>query len=74
METPARSIAKAISYRVIGSMCTALICFAISGKAALSLGAGAVDMVLKLGLYFLHERIWNYIDYGREKEAPEYEI
>lgn len=73
METHARSIAKTISYRIIGSLATAMICFAVSGRLALSLGAGAVDMVLKLGLYFVHERIWDRIDYGRAK-APEYEI
>ena len=73
METQARSIAKTISYRLIGSMATAMICFAVSGRLVLSLGAGAADMVVKLGLYFLHERIWARIDYGRVK-APEYEI
>jgi hypothetical protein len=30
-------------------------------------------MLLKIGLYFLHERLWNYIPYGRPKR-PEYEI
>jgi len=73
MESHARSIAKAISYRLLGSTCTAGICFAVSGKAALSLGAGVVDMVLKLGLYFAHERLWNHIGFGRAK-PPEYEI
>ena len=47
------AIAKALSYRILGSCTTAAICFAVSGKLALSLGAGAVDMVLKLGLYFV---------------------
>ena len=31
------------------------------------------DGVVKIGMYFLHERIWNHIDYGRPK-PPEYEI
>ncbi len=75
MESHARSIAKALSYRVLGSCVTACICFAVSGKLALSMGAGAVDMVLKLGLYFIHERVWNHIAFGREKAVtPEYEI
>jgi uncharacterized membrane protein len=30
-------------------------------------------MVLKIGLYFLHERLWNHISFGRSKR-PEYEI
>lgn len=73
METQARSIAKAFSYRILGSLTTALIVFAISGKWKESAGVGLADMVSKIGLYFLHERIWNKIPIGRPKE-PEYEI
>ncbi len=73
METQSRSIAKAISYRLLGSATTALIFFLFTGKATLSLGAGALDVVLKIGAYFLHERIWARIDFGRTK-PPEYEI
>jgi adenylylsulfate kinase len=73
MESKARSIAKAVSYRILGSATTAVVCFALTGKVALSAGAGVLDMVLKIGLYFVHERLWNHISYGREKR-PEYEI
>ena len=73
MESHARSIAKAVSYRVLGSASTALIVFAISGRLSVSAGAGAADAVIKLGLYFIHERIWAHIPFGRSK-SPEYEI
>ncbi len=74
MDSNHRSIAKAISYRVLGSLTTALIFYILSGgDARLSLGAGALDSVLKVGLYFIHERLWNHIDFGRQK-PPEYEI
>ena len=73
METNTRSLAKAVSYRVLGSLATALIVFGFTGKAAISLGAGALDIVVKTGLYFLHERLWNNISFGRAK-SPEYEI
>ena len=73
MDSHTRSLAKAISYRLMGSACTGLIFFVLSGKPVLSLGAGVLDMVVKLGLYFLHERLWNHIDFGRAK-PPEYEI
>jgi len=75
MDTHARSIAKAVSYRVLGSASTALIVYAGTRSLTFSAGAGAVDAVLKIGLYFLHERLWNYISFGRAPEkAPEYEI
>lgn len=73
METHARSIAKAISYRILGSMTTGLIFYLYTGNLKNSAGAGMLDMVSKLGLYFLHERVWNRIPIGRPK-PPEYEI
>ena len=42
-------------------------------KVALSGELGILDMVLKIGLYFVHERLWNHIAFGRSKR-PEYEI
>jgi adenylylsulfate kinase len=73
METQSRSLVKAVSYRILGSLSTAGIFFVLTGKLTMSLGAGALDMVLKIGLYFLHERVWDRIQYGRPK-PPEYEI
>jgi uncharacterized membrane protein len=73
MESTARSLAKAVSYRVMGSAGTALVVLILSGNMKISLGVGALDMVLKMALYFVHERLWNYIPYGRPKR-PEYEI
>ena len=65
MDSSARSIAKAVSYRLLGSICTALIVLLFSGDLKISAGVGALDMVLKIGLYFVHERIWNHINFGR---------
>jgi uncharacterized membrane protein len=73
METHVRSIAKAVSYRLLGSSVTGLILFAVTGKGTVSLIGGLADMVLKIAAYFIHERIWNHIDFGRSK-PPEYEI
>jgi uncharacterized membrane protein len=73
MESNTRSIAKAVSYRILGSAVTGLIVFVLTGKGGLSIGAGALDIVLKIGAYFVHERIWDRIEFGRSK-PPEYEI
>jgi uncharacterized membrane protein len=76
MESNSRSVAKAVSYRLLGSCSTAGIFMILTGSLKLSLGAGALDVVVKLAAYFVHERIWNLIPYGRERRAPapEYEI
>jgi adenylylsulfate kinase len=75
VESHYRSIVKAVSYRILGSSTTAIIFYVLTGKGSLSVGAGILDMVLKIGVYFIHERIWNHINFGRtSKPAPEYEI
>jgi len=73
MESNYRSLFKAVSYRTLGSAATALIVYLLSGRLGLSLGTGGLDMVTKIGLYYLHERVWERIPYGRSK-PPEYEI
>ncbi len=73
MDSHARSIAKALSYRVLGSLSTGGLVFIFTGSWKASASASAADAVVKIVLYFLHERLWNYISYGRPK-TPEYEI
>ena len=73
-ESHSRSIAKAISYRILGSSTTGIIVYVVTGKLALSAGVGVADIVVKIGAYFIHERIWDHINYGRQTKAPEYEI
>jgi len=74
MESHSRSIAKAVSYRLLGSVSTAGIFYVLTGSAKLSFGAGAIDVFVKLAAYFVHERIWAHIPFGRAQKAPEYEI
>ncbi|HUI80544.1 MAG TPA: DUF2061 domain-containing protein [Bryobacteraceae bacterium] len=73
MESNSRSFAKAVSYRLLGSGATGLIALVFTHKPWVSGGIAAADMFSKVGLYFLHERIWEHIQFGRAK-PPEYEI
>ncbi|MCC6291058.1 MAG: DUF2061 domain-containing protein [Bryobacterales bacterium] len=73
MESHSRSLAKAISYRFFGSMSTAALVYFFTGSAKVSVGAGILDSVVKIVLFFVHERVWQRIPFGRSK-APEYEI
>ena len=73
MESNSRSVAKAVSYRVLGSLATGFLVYFMTGDWKLSASAGIADSVVKLGLYFVHERVWNHIGFGRPK-PPEYEI
>ncbi len=60
-----RSLAKTISWRIIGTIDTVLISWVITGTIALALSIGAIELVSKMILYFFHERIWNTIKWGK---------
>ena len=65
-----RHIAKAISYRFIGSLQTVLIGYALTGSIYISSVAGMVELVVKPMIYFLHERFWyKFIKFGLDKET-----
>jgi adenylylsulfate kinase len=51
---------------VLGSCTTLLIVLILTGKLRLSVAAGLLDAVSKVGAYFVHERIWDRITFGRE--------
>ena len=65
VETKRRSFAKAISWRIIASLTTALIVWLWLGDAAAAVSIGALDGLIKIAAYFAHERAWNRIKLGR---------
>jgi uncharacterized membrane protein len=64
-----RSILKALSWRVLATVATILIVFAFTRRPVLSIGVGAVEVVVKVILYYLHERVWGSLGFGR-REHP----
>ena len=69
-ETHTRSVAKAVSWRVMGTIATSALVFLFTHKFALSLAVGGVEFVSKIGLFWLHERVWDRLRYGREEIRP----
>lgn len=69
-ETPTRSVLKALSWRALGTMLTAGLVYATTGRWLLALGIGGVETVLKLAFYFVHERVWNMIETGKREIPP----
>ena len=60
-----RSVLKAISWRIIATSVTMFLVYIFTGQLVLMVGVGFFDVVLKLVFYFLHERVWNRIEFGR---------
>lgn len=66
-EKPLRSIAKAISWRIVGTTDTILISWLLTGEIKTAVAIGSIEVISKMVLYFGHERIWNRITLGKEK-------
>ena len=66
-----RSWLKAISWRAVATATTMSLVYALTGQLELMLGVGLLDLILKLIFYFLHERAWDMIKFGRTIHAHE---
>jgi len=64
-DKPLRSVAKSISWRIIGTLDTILISWLITGELTLAFSIGSIELVTKMVLYFFHERFWNSVKWGR---------
>jgi len=65
-DTAVRSLAKAVSWRVTGTVDTFLISWIITGQVLVAGGIALTEIVTKVFLFWLHERVWNRIGWGRK--------
>lgn len=69
-ETNKRSIVKGISWRVVATTTTIIIVYFFFGRLDLAIAAGMIETVLKIGLFWGHERIWHKVRWGKKKIDP----
>jgi adenylylsulfate kinase len=60
-----RSIVKAICWRAIATLTTVLVVFIFTRQLTLAVEVGAVEVVAKLLFYYLHERTWTLVIWGK---------
>jgi len=53
-----RHIAKAITWRVVGTLDTIMLSWLITGNPFTGLKIGFAEVITKMILYYFHERIW----------------
>ena len=53
-----KSVAKAISWRVLASLIIFATVYLFTGETMLSVNITIIDIILKLILYYAHERVW----------------
>lgn len=64
-ERKLRSIIKAISWQLLGLLTTTAIAYAWTGSVSQAGGFALLSAAIGMACYFLHERLWASIAWGR---------
>lgn len=64
-EAHSRSLLKAVSWRMVGSIDTFVISYLVTGKLMFAASIASVETVTKVILFYGHERIWAAVPWGR---------
>ena len=64
--TKLRSVLKAISWRIVGTLDTMALGWIITGSPLMGLKIGALELFTKFILYYFHERIWLRFKFGTQ--------
>lgn len=65
-----RSIVKSVSWRVTATITTIILVYLFTGTIELALAIGGVEVVAKMFIYFLHERLWDRLTFGKKEIKP----
>lgn len=60
-----RSLVKAVSWRAVGSLDTFVLSMIVTGSGKYAITIASVEAVTKIGLYYIHERAWRRVRWGR---------
>jgi adenylylsulfate kinase len=67
--TPERSFIKGICWEIISFLLTLLVVFLLYGNILVSLKITVILTAIKIPIYFIHERIWKKIKWGKIKDG-----
>ena len=65
-DSRARSVVKTLTWRATGSFATFLIAWIIGGNLAVAGTIAVIQIIANTILYYLHERVWNLVRWGRQ--------
>ena len=65
-----RSFVKGVSWRLVGTIDTFILACIIFGEVRIAAPIAATEVFTKILLYYLHERIWNIVKWGRKSGKP----
>ena len=59
-----RSLLKGLTWRVVATTTTIVIVWALTGDTKIALQIGAIEVVAKIVVYYLHERAWQLLPHN----------
>jgi uncharacterized membrane protein len=59
-----RHIAKTITWRIVGTIDTVVLAWFITGNPLTGFKIGGIELVSKMLLYYIHERVWYKSKFG----------
>jgi len=65
MSSKKRAIAKSVTWRITASITTMIIVYFMTGSLILVASIGALEILLKMLVYYAHERSWDKIKWGK---------
>lgn len=69
-ETHIRSVIKTITWRFCATLTTVLLVLGFTKQADIALTVGGLEAVIKMIIYFFHERTWDRVKFGRKEIHP----
>ena len=63
-ERKTRSVVKTISWRLTGTADTIFISYLLTNSLEIAASIGGIELVTKMLLYYLHERVWAKVKWG----------
>ena len=69
-ETNKRSLVKGVTWRVVATTTTMVIVYVFFGRLDLAIATGLLESVLKIGLFWLHEKAWFKVRWGKKRIEP----
>ncbi len=63
-ESHLRSVLKGLTWRAIATTTTVTIAYFVTGMVSLALEIGAIEVVAKILVYYVHERAWQLVPRG----------
>jgi len=65
LDTPKRSIVKAVLWNLLGLVSMALVGYLLTGSISTGGAMAVINTALGFSLYLIYERVWSRVRWGR---------